>query len=195
MKRTRLPFLAVSVAVAVALAVLLHDQIYDLVVVPASFFFWQVRMLFRAIPQYIVWTVLILYVAFQVAGQLLPGLGASSRRPAVSRRVNGPVVEAALWLRRARTSNYFKWQIANRLGRVSRRLDELHGLSRERVLPSQRVADFLNAGLGRSFVDFPGLKRWFERPGVTALDAQPFEVVNHLERKASVDWGDHADSV
>jgi hypothetical protein len=105
------------------------------------------------------------------------------------------VESAALWLHRARKSNYFKWQVAHRLGAVWRRLEELEGRNAGRGDPEGHIAAYLAAGVNASFVDFPPARRFFSRRSPTPLDVAPGEVVNFLESNTYMDRGENADRI
>ena len=77
--------------------------------------------------------------------------------------VHGEVETLAGWIARARRGNYFKWQLANRLGRVAQRLEELSGGPAGDLAVPNAVQAYLSAGIGRSFVDFPNSHRPFHR--------------------------------
>jgi hypothetical protein len=81
---------------------------------------------------------------------------------------------------KARRGNYFKWQVANRLGRIVRRLGDFSGGSVP-ASPDDTVEKYLDAGLNYSFVDFPTPRHRLIPAPKTPLDADPQRVVDYLE--------------
>jgi len=191
----RILLLAASFVASAALALVLRGVAYDLILIPISYIGWLLGLVFRAVSELVWWTALVVIFGLMLAWQLVPELKAVGGRPPSSRPATGQVAAVALWLKRSRTSNYFRWQLANRLGRVSRRLEEICDRYPERGGPGQAVAGYLAAGLNRSFVDFPLSRRLFQRPASTPLDLEPAEVVEYLESLSSVDRANHADSL
>ena len=83
---------------------------------------------------------------------------------------------------------YYKWLIANRLGKAARELlDQRAGLQGTRFMrlsgrdwnPPQEVNAYLESGVNGSFADYPR-PRW-SRPHPTPLDIHPAQVVAFLE--------------
>ena len=98
-------------------------MIYDVVIVPLAYVLWLGKLYYSAIPQWILWSVLL------VAADSWPSYGICFRRagPRAGKnrsasRPEGPVEALAVWIVKSRHGNYFKWQLANRLGRIARRL-------------------------------------------------------------------------
>jgi hypothetical protein len=104
-------------------------------------------------------------------------------------------VEAlALSLQKAERSTYFKWVIANRLGKLAYQvllqresgrprsaLAPLRGIDWE---PSQELQTYLETGLHGSFADFPNVRRPFGQAPSTPLDHDIREAVEFLEWQA-----------
>lgn len=190
-KRTRLPLLIASLVLSAGLAYAARDLIFALVVVPISYVAWQLGVLLRAVPELVWWFLLVVIVALAIAWQLVPELKPTSGRRVRRLEVGGQVESVALWLVRARTSSYFKWQVAHRLGRVSRQMEEFVERRSEDPKPNRTAADFLAAGLNRSFVDFPTRRNPLRGPVATPLDADPGAVVAYLESRFALDPKDH----
>ena len=193
MKTGRLLLLLAALVLSAILALALRPLIYELLVVPLSYLAWQVDLLIDTVPELIRWTILVVVLALFLAWQLMQDFRRSSRLPLKEPRSTGQVQSLSTWLLRARSSNYFKWQLAYRLGRVSRRLADLARRGIDDLTPSSDVADFLAAGLSRSFVDFPAPRNPFKRRAMTALDIDPARVVQFLESQIPTQGGDHAD--
>ena len=96
----------------------------------------------------------------------------------------GQVEALAGWLTRAERGTYFKWQVANRLGRIAKRLGDVSGVQGRQPSDVAGVEQYLEAGTNYSFVDFLARKKRF--PGLTgsarsALDMDISKVADYLE--------------
>jgi hypothetical protein len=176
---------------SLALAFILRDSIHDLVIIPLSYLAWQLALVYWAIPQLLMWSLLVLFVGTALAWQLIPDLKSSSRKPGRRSSAEGQVESLAIWISRARNSNYFRWQLANRLGRTARRLNEPTWTSAQSDAPAS-IHEYLAAGLAHSFVDFPGPRHRFQRREPTPLDLDPAIVVDYLETQMESHRGIHA---
>lgn len=176
------PWILVAGAMVTAwLAYMARNAAYDLVIVPVAYGVWQLRALLGGVAQLLQWGLAVIVIALIMLWQLIPRLNLRGRAaPRVTRR-DGQVNATAVALMRARGSNYFRWQLAHRLGRVAR---QLGGLPSRRVQPGRQpaaIASYLDAGLNQSFVDFATSKFPFSRQPADALDIDPEDVVQHLE--------------
>lgn len=183
MRRIR-PVLVVFLFLGTAfLAYLLRDVVYELLVVPIAYTLWLLQLTYLAIPQLVKWIVFLALLLLGLVWRLLPDFAGPARPHLPRRFVEGRLEALALGVRRARTSSYFKWQLANRLGRLSRRISEAAGLPDSSSRPSDAVRGYLDAGLNQSFVDFPSPHRRFSRRLPTPLDADPDDAVQYLESR------------
>jgi hypothetical protein len=182
-----------SLLLAAGLAFGVRDIIYDLIVVPLSYLIWQIGGLLRSVAQLVQWGILVIVLSLVLVWQLIPELKRPTRRGSKVLLTAGQIETMALGLLKARSSNYFKWQLAHRLGRVSRRLDEHTGRSHDAGTPSPSVMEYLAAGLNLSFVDFPARRHLFHHPVATALDTDPVEVIGYLEAQWFLNGDNHAD--
>jgi hypothetical protein len=181
MRRLRWPFLLAIVILSALLGYFLRDVVYQVVIVPLAYLLWVVSFYYSAIPQWVVWTVLLVFLFLSVAWNLIPDERPSNRKVRLIHRPEGEVEALAVWIRKSRRGNYFKWQLANRMGRVARRLDELAGSRGLPACEDPRVEKYLDAGLNYSFVDFPTPRGWFERASQTPLDIDPRTAADYLE--------------
>jgi hypothetical protein len=167
--------------ISVLLAFLLRDVVYDVVIIPLAYLLWLAKYYYSAIPQLVLWSVLLSLLFLAVLWTMIPEGRPSSRMELRRPPPDGPVEALAVWLVKARTGNYFKWQLANRLGKIARRLSE--GSAALQQLPSggEAVDEYLDAGLNYSFVDFPTPRTPFERARHTPLDLDPRVVADYLE--------------
>jgi hypothetical protein len=193
-KRAR-PWILVAGALLTAiLAYLAREAVHDFIVLPLAYGVWQLRGLLAGVAQLVQWGLLVVAMGLVMAWQLIPRLappsGRTPRRPASV----GPVSATAIALVRARSSNYFRWQLAHRLGRAARTLGDVPSRSLQVGNASAAIADYLDAGLNRSFVDYASPKSLFGRPEKGPLGIDPEEVVQYLESHLTPGGGSHVES-
>jgi energy-coupling factor transporter transmembrane protein EcfT len=173
--------LAGMVVISLVLAFFLRDAVYAAVIVPLAYLWWLGHYYYSAIPQVFLWALLLLLLFITVLWNFLPEARPSPRKPLKRGPAEGQVEALAVWILKARKGNYFKWQLANRLGRIARRLAEASGQQNKPVSGNEAVNKYLDAGLNYSFVDFPGPRKRFHRSPPTPLDLDPNEAVDYLE--------------
>ena len=179
MNRQRWSLVAGIGITSAVLGYILRDVIYQVVIVPLAYLLWILYFYYSAIPQWALWTVLLAVLVIAVVWNLLPDAPARSPRPIMRREPEGEVEALVVWLMKARRGNYFKWQLANRMGRIVRRMGEFSG---GRVSAGdEAVEKYLDAGTNYSFVDFPTPTGYITRPPQTPLDVDPRRVVDYLE--------------
>jgi energy-coupling factor transporter transmembrane protein EcfT len=179
MTRLRWLSLAGILVISLVLAFFLREVVYGALIVPLAYLFYLGKYYYTAIPQLILWIFLLLLLLVFVAWNFIPEVRPAARKARVRKPAEGQVEALTLWIHKARKGNYFKWQLANRLGRISRRINELSG---QRASPGgEAVEKYLDAGLNHSFVDFPTSRNRFQPPVATALDLDPKDVVDYLE--------------
>ncbi len=181
MTRPRWPVLVGIACLAIVLAYLLHDVIYQLVIVPLAYALWLLRLYYLMIPQWVLWTLLIVVLLLIVLWNGLPEIRPPVRKEPARGRPKGEVETVADWIKNARRGNYFKWQLANRLGRIARRLEEISGPDGRQLSENQDVEKYLDAGMNYSFVDFLGPRSRLRRQSSTPLDADVWQVAEYLE--------------
>lgn len=188
--RRRLLLLAI-LGVAGLLAFPLRDLIHGTVVVPAAFVAWNVGLFYRYFSQAIWWGVILAVVFLMLVFSLIPR-SIFQRAANVKQQPHiGPVEELALSIGKAQRGTYFKWLIANRLGRLAHQilLQRESGLPRPVFAPLvgpdwQPPADvqrYLETGLQRSFADFPNVRRFLGAPEKTPLELDLKAAVEFLE--------------
>ncbi len=191
MTRARWLLVGGMVVVSVMAAFFLRRAVYDLIVVPLAYLWWLAKIFYSAIPQLVLWTALIVVLFLAILWNFMP-TAESSRRPAPKRKpAEGQVEALAVWFLRARKGNYFKWQLANRLGRLAHRLNETSWQRSRRASRNEAVEQYLEAGLNYSFMDFPASNNRFRRAAPTPLDLNPGEVVDYLESQVEMGRGSH----
>ncbi len=181
MSRLRWPVLVALIVVSAVLGYFLRDVVNEVVIVPGAYALWILSFYYSAIPQWIVWTVVIAILCLAAVWNLIPDVRPVTRRVRIQREPEGEVEALTVWLTKARRGNYFKWQLANRMGRIARRLDELSGRRGRPRSEDESVEKYLDAGTNYSFVDFPTPRGLLRRRSQTPLDADPNAVADYLE--------------
>jgi hypothetical protein len=194
MQRTRRLLIVVGVLiVAGLLAFPLRETIYESVVIPVAFIIWNLGLLYRSFSQEIWWWGVVFIVLFMLVYSLVPQPKSRRTTEAKSKPPLGQVESLAVWLRRAERGIYFKWLIANRLGKLAYQILLHRESGRPRSVfaplvgadwePAKDLRTYLEIGLHGSFVEFPNVKRPFGAPQKTPLDYDVAEAVDFLESK------------
>jgi hypothetical protein len=139
----------------------------------------------------VVWILLLVVIAFMLLGSLT---GDRKRVPNEEPKVKpelGQVEGLAEGLIKMRRGTYYRWKVANRLGRLARdfliqrgdraNTRDLSPLTGRDWHPTQPVDAYLETGLHGSFADFPNQPWRFQPPEPTPLDIDVEEVVEFLE--------------
>ncbi len=158
--------LGAIVVIAAILAFPMRETIYSVVVIPLLSIGWQLGLIYRSMPQ-IAWWWLIVVVIFVYAWFTAPCHQLKPvRREAVKPKPrHGQVEDLAVWLGRTKSGVYFKWLVANRLGKLAYQILVHRESGRPRSVfqplvgedwqPSRELQEYLETGLHGSFSDFP----------------------------------------
>jgi hypothetical protein len=184
--------LVAGVVMTAALAYMARDAVQEFVVLPLAYVLWQLRGLSAGVAQLIQWGLLILAMSLVMAWQLIPQLRPQIRRAPRFLHRGGPVNSTAITLSRARSSNYFRWQLAHRLGRAAAELGSSASTGPWGPSAPAAIAGYLHAGLNQSFVDYASRRLPFTKPSAGALGVDPEEVVRYLEASL-IQGGGHAE--
>ena len=177
--------------ISLILAFFMRDVVYATIIVPLAYVFWLGKFYYSAIPQFILWVILLAVIFITVVWNFLPETRSSQRKQLKSKPAEGQIKTLSEWILKSHKSNYFKWQLANRLGKISRKLAESSG-DQLRLNPRNEAVDrYLDAGINYSFVDFPSPKNRFQHPGPTPLDLDPKGIVDFLESQMEQSRGRH----
>jgi hypothetical protein len=179
------------VVIALILAFPLQDVIRKTVVVPLAYLWWALGVLYRSIPQVVVWIVLIVLISLMLMGSFASD---RKRKPSEDPKIKpapGQIERLAKNLVKMRRGTYYKWKVANQLGRLARDFLILRGdragtkdlspLIGHDWQPSAQVDAYLDTGLHGSFADYPNQPWRFGPPEPTPLDIDVEEVVEFLE--------------
>lgn len=192
MSRNRRWLLVLGIAIiAGILAFPLRDTIYDAVIVPVAYLGWRIGLLYRTVSQGIWWWLVMATVLFILILSLIPQVQLTRKTKTKSRPRYGQVEDLAIWLGRARGGIYFKWLIANRLGKLAYQVLLHRESGRPRSVfapltgvdwtPSKELQRYLEVGLHGSFSDYPNTGGTFGPPPKTPLDFEIREAVSFLE--------------
>ena len=176
--------------VAGLLAFPLRETIFNTVVIPVAFITWNLGLLYRSFSQGTWWWVIVFLVLFMLAFSLATQ---PSFRPRTLIRIKppqGPVENLSIWLRKAEKGIYFKWLVANRLGKLAYQILLHRESGRPRSVfapllgndwePSKELRQYLETGLHGSFADFPHTST-LSGTQHTPLDLNVNEAVDFLE--------------
>lgn len=199
-----------ALVIAGLLAFPLRETIYETVVIPAAYVAWNLGLFYRALSQGIWWWIVVGLVLFMIAFSLVPQ-DQFRRQPQVKPKPKvGQVEGLAISLRKAERGIYFKWLVANRLGKLAYQLLLHRESGRPRSVfaplvgndwePSKDLQTYLETGLHGSFADFPNVKRPLGALPKTPLDLDVTQAVEFLESQVENGhspqslYGDRTDS-
>lgn len=190
MKR-RWPALIGLAVITGLLAFPLRQAVHEAVVVPVAYLLWVLGLFYRSFSQGIWWLILVVLVLLLLGRSLAPPLPQPGRSRVRPKPPRGPVEELAGWLKRSGDGMYFKWLIANRLGKLAYQVLAQRERGRPRSVfepltgpdwdPSPELQRYLQSGLHGSFADFPNRRRFLGSPAKTPLDYRIDEAVDFLE--------------
>jgi len=192
--RRRLVILGVLV-IGALLAFPLRGLVYQVIIIPLAYILWLLGLLYHSLHQAIWWGAALVLVLIILGRSLLPEIRLAKKQIPLTRHERGSVEELAVAMQKSNKGIYFKWLVANRLGRLAYQilLQREHGKERSVFAPlvgegwdsPDGVQRYLEKGLHGSFSEFPN-SHWsyFGRPEKTPLDHDVTEVVEFLEAKA-----------
>jgi hypothetical protein len=182
------------IAIAALLAFPLRELVNQVVLVPIAYLLWLLKLVYLSMDQVIWWFAAVFLVLVILGQSLLPELKPVKKLIPFAKHEHGKVETLAIALDKSQKGIYFKWLIANRLGRLAYEilLQREHGKPRSVFAPltsegweaTPEIQQYLEKGLHGSFADFPN-NRWgnFGAPVKTPLDHDVIEVVEFLEAK------------
>lgn len=140
----------------------LQDVIEQIIIRPALYLFWLAGVIYRFIPQPVLWIVLLLLFALVTVNILIRKMFFQDIFQTIhTLPVQGPVQKLAGQIQRKDGGIYFKWNTARTLGHIAMQIQELnlHIHSRTLKLPDKNAAPqiytYLDAGLNSSFSAYP----------------------------------------
>lgn len=182
------------IVIAALLAFPLREVVNQLVLVPIAYLLWLLKLLYLSMHQAVWWFAAVFIVLVILGQSLLPEIKPIRKLIPFAKRERGNVESLALALEKSQKGIYFKWLVANRLGKLAYQiiLQREHGKPRSVFTPltsegwdvTPEVQQYLEKGLHGSFADYPN-SRWnyFAPPEKTALDHDVENVVEFLETR------------
>ena len=146
---------------AVVVAFFLRDVVEQVIIRPGAYFLWLLGLIYRYIPQPVLWLVFVLLMFYLIIGRVVRQIKPRETKAEKIYLVQGPVEEIAMQIERKDGGIYFKWQIARSLARIAMDLQEMRIHLRTRRLEfdgqkvSPEVRKYLDAGFNNSFSDYP----------------------------------------
>lgn len=192
MTRRNLAALSIIAIIAALLAFPFREAVYHLVVIPLAYVFWLLGLFYRSVDQSLWWIGIALVTLLVLGTSLLPEIKPKGSQIDLQREERGGVESLARALAKSTQGTYFKWVVANRLGKLAHQLLSMREHGKPRALfapltgegwdPPDEVRRYLERGLQGSFADFP-IGRWgsLSPPQKTSLDLDVSEAVEFLE--------------
>jgi hypothetical protein len=196
----RTMIIMVVLAIASMLAYALRETIDRTVIQPVIMLFWVLGIYYDSIPQALIWIILVGLVILIMIGSFGTGSQLVDGRRVSRRPLQGGVESLAGWFLRAPRGLYYKWLLAQRLGKLAR---ELVAFNARQTAPSahealngpgwdppREVGAYLESGLNGSFADYPRPRRWrkpFQPLPPTPLDLDPARAIDYIESKMEKD--------
>lgn len=183
--------IAAVLVIAGLLAFPLREAIYETIVIPAAFILWNLELFYHSFSQGIWWWVLVILVLYMLVFSLAPQPRSRHKKKEQPRPPQGQVESFATWLRKGEQGVYFKWLVANRLGKLAYQILLHRESGRPRSVfapllgpgwePKKELQQYLETGLHGSFADFPHRGSRFSPPERTPLDLSVEEAVDFIE--------------
>jgi len=181
-----------AIVIAALLAFLLRDAVYQLIVLPLAYVFWLLKLFYLSFDQILWWIAVVIVILLILGRSLLPELKPLKPILKPPRPSIGPVQSLAGSIQKSNKGIYFKWLVANRLGRLAYQMlvQREHGKPRSIFAPLTSegwesppdLQTYLEKGLHGSFADFPNSNwNYFSPPIKTPLDHDIAEAIEFLE--------------
>ncbi|MBV6396171.1 MAG: hypothetical protein HFACDABA_01764 [Anaerolineales bacterium] len=186
-----------AILLAGALAYLLRGFIEESLIQPLIYIFWIVRLYYEAFPQIFLWIALLVGVFLMQAASLITESKSRGREAIHRKQAAGPVESLAGWMEGAPRGLYFKWLVANRLGKLARALIAFQSRREPKPTweplnapgwdPPREVAAYLESGVNGSFSDYPRSRWPFQKQNPTPLDIDPAQAIDYIESQMEKD--------
>lgn len=149
----------------------------------AAYIVWSINLVGRVVPQQVLWILMVLLFLYIAVGSFYKKLPAPGIKRIEASPVTGAVETRMRWIEGKKRGIYFKWQMANLLGRVYQNIQS--PAPNGDPAPSQEVRDFLEAGVNTTYADYqlPGL---FDKASPTPFDIPLEHVVEFIEEQMEI---------
>ena len=196
MTRRRLLASVGILLIAALLAFPLREVVYLLVVIPLAYLGWILKLFYLSVSQGIWWILVVAIILFMIGRSLLPDIQFGRKSILYQKTERGNVEALAVALAKRSRGIYFKWLVANRLGKLAYQILLMHEQGKPRSVfapltavgwdATPEIQEYLEKGLRGSFAEFPN-PAWgtFAQPAKTPLDHDVKEVVEFLESRQS----------
>ena len=179
-----------SIALLIIVAILLYPvrhEVAGAVMNFASYLVWTVNVMGVVIPQQILWAFLLILILYIAIGSFYGKRYREEKSPENQSPVIGTVEAMAGYIEERHRGIYFKWQIANLLGKIQQTIQESasRGTSSRIPLPSDSVQAFLDAGVNTSYADYAP-DGFVLKNNSTPLDIELEQVVAYLEEQMEI---------
>ncbi len=166
----------------------------QLVLVPISYLLWLLKLFYLSVDQALWWIGVVLVVLLILGTSLLPEFKQKRNLIEYKRQERGNVESLARAIQKSDRGIYFKWLVANRLGKLAHQMLTQREPGKPRSVfsplqadgwnPTGEIQNYLEKGLHGTFADFPNTNwNYFLPPQKTQLDHDVNEVVEFLESK------------
>lgn len=197
LRTRRMLIVAGILVVASLLAFPLRGAIYSTIVIPVAFLLWQLGLVYRSLPQHVWWWILFVAIFFVLVFSMVPPIRPAQREAPKPKPRRGQVEDFSIWLGRAKNGVYFKWLVANRLGKLAYQILLHRESGRPRSVfaplvgedwtPPKELQQYLETGLHGSFSDYSTSQGLLAPQQRTPLDYDVQEAVAFLESKVEND--------
>jgi hypothetical protein len=177
--------------IAAILAFPLRETIYNAVVIPAAYVGWQLGLMYRSLPQLAWWWLIVVFIFVLLVYSAMPRAKPVRREEPKPKPRHGQVEDLAIWLGRTKSGVYFKWLVANRLGKLAYQILLHRESGRPRTVfqplvgedwqPAPELRMYLETGLHGSFSDYSTPKYPLAVRPKTPLDYDVRNAVAFLE--------------
>jgi MFS family permease len=114
-------FLAAGIILSAVLAYFLHGWINDKVIVPLAYLWWRIGIYYHSVSEDIWWGLVIVMICLMAFASTRPDEWPFHYYQDLDTQpMQGPVEELMRWMIKLRRNKYYKWLIANRLGKLAR---------------------------------------------------------------------------
>jgi len=177
---------------AALLAFPLRGVVNQLIIIPLAYLLWALKLFYLSVPQLVWWILIFVAVSLILVASLLPERKPAKKNAHEDLQRRGAVEHLAAAMQKSGEGIYFKWLVANRLGRLAQQMLEKreHGKRRSAFAPltgdgwnsTSEVQAYLEKGLHGSFAEYPNSAWGYFSPRQrSALDHDVTDVVETLE--------------